>query len=149
MNHIDRPFGSGIQRTYYKDDGVIWKDLIVHIGAKPPTRVTAATFIVPKFDPENPRASTRAYRAAAPYRGNDDYYKDDAVIWKDLIVHIGAKPPTKVTAATFIVPVFDPENKRASTRVFRADAPYTGNDKWYKGSLCTNARSLGAWNPAG
>ena len=91
-NHIDRPFGVGTQRTYYKDDRVIWKDMIVHVGAK---------------------------------------------------------PPTKVTAATFIVPVFDPENKRASTRVFRADAPYTGNDKWYKGSLCTNARSLGAWNPVG
>ena len=48
-------------------------------------------------------------------------------------MHIGAMPHYRERAATFIVPVYDRENPRESTRVYRAVAPYTGDDHWFDG----------------
>ena len=75
----EKSYGRSTQRIYHRDDAVIWKDLIVHIGAMPLYRARAATFVVPVYDPENPRESTRVYRAAAPYTG-DDHWFDGAYV---------------------------------------------------------------------
>ena len=56
--HIDK----GGQRIYQNDDGVIWDDLIVHLGARPESLSRAACFIVPPYD--GSRASLRVYRAS-------------------------------------------------------------------------------------
>ena len=73
-SHVDRSYGGSTQRTYHWDDAVIWKDMIVHIGSRPPTRTQAATFIVPTLNRDKRRASTRVYRAGETCPNNDRYF---------------------------------------------------------------------------